>query len=43
MKDSAMRKREKYEKFLLEWSLLKEIDDPYEKTKIADALINKNY
>ena len=33
-----MRKREKYEKFLLEWDILREIEDPYEKIKMADAL-----
>jgi len=33
-----MKKREKYEAFLKDWQLLKEIDDPYEKTKISDIL-----
>ena len=43
VKDAAMRKREKYEKFLLAWELLKEITDPYEKIKIADALSTKTF
>jgi len=38
-----MRKREKYEQFLTKWDLLKHITDPYEKTKIADALISKSF
>lgn len=38
VKDASMKKREKYEAFLKDWQLLKEIDDPYEKTKISDIL-----
>jgi cAMP-dependent protein kinase regulator len=38
VKDASVRKREKYEVFLQNWALLKVIDDPYEKLKIADIL-----
>ncbi len=38
VKDASMRKREKYEFFLQSWNVLKTINDPYEKLKIADVL-----
>ncbi len=37
VKDAAMRKREKYEEFLVKVELLHSMD-PYERIKIADAL-----
>lgn len=37
VKDAAMRKREKYDEFLLKIKLLEEMD-PYERSKLADAL-----
>lgn len=37
VQEAAIKKREKYEKFLSNIELLKEID-PYERLKISDAL-----
>lgn len=37
MKDSAMKKRQKYEEFLTKVELLDTVD-PYERAKISDAL-----
>ena len=28
---------------MVSWDILKTVDDPYEKTKIADAFDNENY
>lgn len=43
VKDASAKKRELYEEFLKNWFLLKNIDDPYEKTKIADVLETKTF
>lgn len=38
-----MKKRQKYEEFLTKLPLLATIDDPYEKTKIADSIEQKSF
>ncbi|KRX10955.1 Cyclic nucleotide-binding protein [Pseudocohnilembus persalinus] len=38
VRDASIRKREKYEQVLTQWSIFKSISDPYEKTKIADII-----
>ncbi|KAM3131940.1 hypothetical protein pb186bvf_015953 [Paramecium bursaria] len=44
VKESSIKKREKYESFLMKWDLLKIWDDdPYEKLKISDALFEKHF
>lgn len=44
VKESSIKKREKYESFLMKWELLKVWDDdPYEKLKISDALFEKHF
>ena len=42
VKDAAMKKRERYEKFLSTVSLLSTMDS-YERSKIADVLISKEF
>ena len=42
VKDAASKKREKYEKFLSNIELLSDMD-PYERSKIADALKTIKY
>lgn len=38
-----MKKRQTYENILTSWSLLNKIDDSYEKTKIADILVETHH
>ena len=42
VKDSAAKKRERYEKFLTEVELLAEMD-PYERGKLADAFVSETF
>lgn len=38
-----MKKRQQYEDILTKWELLSFISDPYEKTKIADILVESSH
>lgn len=43
VRDASIKKREIYENILNNWPLLNPINDSYEKTKIAEILIEANY
>ncbi|KRW98387.1 Cyclic nucleotide-binding protein [Pseudocohnilembus persalinus] len=43
VKDSSMRKRQKYDDFVKNWSLLSSLEDDYDKVKIVDTFSSETY